>query len=112
MDDLSWLIEGVATYVSGQMDEDHAGQDIEAIQKGRVPKTLSTLWSGRYRYALSGSLVRYIDQHYGRNKLIEILEMTKQDDVLKHLSTTEDQLLKDWQADVIASASASDRGGR
>jgi hypothetical protein len=97
MDDLAWLIEGVATYVSGQLDSEHKGDDVEAIKKGQAPKSLATAWSGRYRYAVSGSLVRYVDRHYGRPKLMEILKLTKPEDVLRALGVTENQLLQDWE---------------
>jgi hypothetical protein len=100
MDDLSWLIEGVATYVSGQMDEEHKGDDLEAIKTGNTPKSLASAWSGRYRYSVSGSLVRYIDKHYGRQKLMEILRLTKQQEVLDDLHASEKQLLDDWRLSV------------
>ena len=100
MDDLGWLAEGLATYVSGQLDEEHKGEDGEALAKGKAPASLATAWSGRYRYAVSGSLVRYVDQRYGRQKLIELLSFTKQDEVLRALRTTEPQLLQDWEASV------------
>ena len=101
MDDLSWLIEGLATYVSGQMDEEHRGQDAEAIQEGKAPKSLATAWSGRYRCAISGSLVRFVDQKYGRAKLIELLALTKPSKVLAALGTSEAKLLDDWQKSVV-----------
>lgn len=89
MDDLAWLIEGVATYVSGQMEEEHKGQDADAIKAGKSPDKLANAWSGRYRYAIAGSLVQYVDKKYGRKKLIEILSLTKPDEVLGKLDTTE-----------------------
>ncbi len=96
MDDMAWLIEGVATYVSGQMDEEHKGQDVEAVKAGKAPSKLADAWTGRYRYAVSGSIVRFIDQKYGRKKLVQILSLTKQDAVLEHLNTTEKELLDEW----------------
>ena len=100
MDDLSWLIEGVAVYVSGQIDREHRGDDIAMLRAGKWPESLATVWTGRYRYGGAGSLVQYVDQRYGRAKLFEILRMTKQQDVLNALSTNEQGLLKDWKASV------------
>lgn len=100
MDDLAWLAEGLATYVSGQLDQEHKGQDAEALAKGQGPTSLATAWSGRYRYAISGSLVRYLDQRYGRPKLLELLGFTTPTQVLKALGTTEGDLLKSWEKSI------------
>lgn len=97
MDDLNWLVEGLATYVSGQLDSEHRGEDIDALKKGQAPRSLATAWSGRYRYAVSGSLVRYVDHRYGRRELLKILKLTKPGDVLAELRTTETGLLDDWK---------------
>jgi hypothetical protein len=97
MEDLAWLSEGLAAHVSGQMDEEYAGREVTAVNAGRVPKSLATAWSGRDRYPICGSIVRYVEKRYGRPKLIELLKMTKETDILKALDTTESKLLKDWQ---------------
>ena len=100
MDDMSWLIEGLATYVSGQMDEEHKGQDLEAIKAAKAPTKLADAWTGRYRYAVSGSLVRYVDHKYGRKTLVKILRLTKQQDVLNALHVSEQKLISDWKTSV------------
>ena len=92
--------EGLATYVSGQMDEEHKGQDLEAIKAGKTPAKLVDGWTGRYRYAVSGSLVRYVDHKYGRKTLIKILRLTKQQDVLNALHVSEQKLISDWSASI------------
>lgn len=103
MDDLGWLVEGLATYVSGQLDEEHRSEDLEAIRKHKEPKALKDAWSGRYRYAVSGSLVRYVDRRFGRKKLVSLLPLTKPADVLNSLRISEAGLLKSWRASVTAS---------
>ncbi len=100
MDDMAWLIEGVATYASGQLDEEHRGRDFAAIKAGKEPKSLAAAWSGRDRYPISGSLVRYIDKKYGRNTLVDVLRLTKQQDVMKALKTSEKDFLSDWKLSV------------
>lgn len=96
MDDLGWLVEGLAVYVSGQLDHDHRDAAKDAIQKGHAPKTLAQAWSGRYRYGVCGSMVRYIDQTQGRQTLQQLLAVVKPEQALKLLNTTEEQFLAGW----------------
>ncbi len=96
MDDLGWLVEGLAVYVSGQLDHAHQGAAKEAIQKGKTPKTLAQAWSGRYRYGVCGSMVRYIDQTKGRQTLQQLLAIVKPEQALKLLNCTEQEFLDGW----------------
>jgi hypothetical protein len=70
MDDLVWLVEGLAVYVYGQLD--HARRDAarQTIAAGKAPTSLAKAWSGGFRYGVCGSMVRSIDQRYGRKTLI------------------------------------------
>ncbi len=68
----------------------------EAIRAGQAPKTLAKAWSGRDRYGVSGSIARYIDQRYGREKTRELLKVVNQQQALEALHTTEAALLEDW----------------
>lgn len=96
MDDLGWLVEGLAVYVSGQLDHAHQNAAKEAIQKGKTPKNLAQAWSGRYRYGVCGSMVRYIDQTKGRQTLQQLLAVDKPEQALKLLNTTEQEFLTGW----------------
>lgn len=100
MDDLGWFVEGLAVYASGQLDVEHADKDQEALKKNAGPKDLKTAWSGRYRYAVCGSLVRYIDQKFGREKLVALLAVTTPDEFHATLGATEAELLRDWATSV------------
>ncbi len=102
MDDLGWLVEGLATYVSGQLEARHAKAAREAIGAGADPRVLARAWSGRYRYGVAGSIVRYIDERYGRKVLISLLAVTTQEEALRTLGVKEEELLSRWRAWVLA----------
>lgn len=101
MDPMGWFVEGLAVYVSGQLTAEHRGKDREAIERAATPKDLESFWSGKYRYGISGSLVRYVDQHYGRGILLRLLPVTTNAEALEILNTTEAQLIADWQQSVV-----------
>jgi len=94
---LDWLVEGVATYVSGQLTGKRKERIKELIAEKKIPATLDNFWKGPEKYGLSGSLVAYIDKVYGRRKLFELLKFTNKQDALQFLGTTEAQLIADWQ---------------
>ena len=98
MDDVGWFCEGLACYASGQLDHEHLGRDIEAVRSGAAPKSLATAWSGKYRYAVCGSLVRYVDKRFGRETLLRLLAATKPAEFDAILGIPGDKLLADWIA--------------
>jgi hypothetical protein len=102
MDTISWLVEGLATYVSGQLERRHAKAARAAIDAGADPRVLARAWSGRYRYGVAGSIVRYIDETYGREVLKSLLTATAQEEVLRALRVEEGELLLRWRAWVLA----------
>jgi Collagenase len=102
MDDLGWFVEGLATYVSGQLSHEHRGAAIKAIQADKAPRRLADAWSGQYRYGVCGSMVEFVDQRWGRETIWKLLSVTKPDVALKLLGVTEEQFLEDWQKSVGA----------
>jgi hypothetical protein len=104
MDDLGWFVEGLATYVSGQLEREHKTDAEEAIKAGKAPTNLKGAWSGRYRYGVCGSMARYIDKRYGRNMLWQLLKVTKPDEALSRLGTTESSFLISWRDFVMDEA--------
>jgi hypothetical protein len=102
MDELGWFIEGLATYASGQLETDHKGKDRQAIESGKAPTRLADAWTGRFRYAVSGSIVRYVDRRYGRKTLIRLLKAKDTGQALKMLGTTERRLLDGWSRSVTS----------
>lgn len=100
-EDIGWFIEGVAVFVSGQLEGDRLASPREAIEKGEAPKALKNAWSGTYRYGVSGSLVAYIDQTYGRQTTIALLSQSSQDELLDIIGETEAELLEHWQQFIL-----------
>lgn len=97
-DEIGWLVEGLATYASGQLEHAHAERAREAVETGAVPARLADAWSGPYRYGVSGSLVAYVDGRIGRAGLVELLGATTQAEILDRLGMTEQELLAEWAA--------------
>ena len=94
---LDWLVEGVATYVSGQLNHTRLQRIKRMLPENRTPVTLDDFWKGADKYGLSGSMVAYIDKVYGRKKLFELLKFTNKHDALELLAIRESQLILDWR---------------
>lgn len=109
MDDLGWLVEGMAVYVSGQLEKSHLNAASDAVRLGKVPQTLAQAWSGKYRYGVCGSMVQWIDRKWGRTKLIDLLMVTKQEDALKLLAISEKEFLINWEQAVKQSMQNSEK---
>jgi len=97
---IGWFVEGLAVYVSGQLDEGHQLTAAEALAVGAGPTQLEDGWSGRYRYGVSGSLVAFVDETWGRDALRDLLTVTSEQQLLARLGTTEAELLDGWRASV------------
>lgn len=97
MDDYGWLIEGLATYVSGQLTEAKTKSVKEQVATGKAPPTLADFWKGKLRYQQTGSLIKYIDEKYGREKLFALLKLTSLNEMMNTLNTTERELISKWK---------------
>jgi hypothetical protein len=97
MDSLSWFIEGLATYISGQLTDDRLQRVRQLIAADKGPKRLSEFWTGEARYGNAGSLVRLIDRSYGRETIVRMLIMTDQREMLRELDTDEPSLIRRWE---------------
>jgi hypothetical protein len=102
MDDIGWFVEGVAVYVSGQLERSHRAAARDALRAGKAPDRLAGAWSGRYRYGVSGSMVEFVDRRYGREAVKRLLAVVTNEEALKLLDTTEDRFLAAWRAHVSA----------
>lgn len=100
MDDLGWFVEGLAVYVSGQLDRSHRGKAAEAIAAGKAPARLADAWSGRWRYGVAGSMAAFVDRAYGRAVLEKMMTVVSNDQALALMKTTEEGFLAAWKADV------------
>ncbi len=90
---IDWFIEGLATYASGQCDSLRIAAVKKTIHEEAYPKELDKFWSGELKYGLSGSVVMFIDNFYGRTKLKELLPLAKKSDILSALNSTEAELI-------------------
>ena len=93
---MDWFIEGLAVYASGQLDSTRMSSVKNLIEKGNTPACLADFWKGKEKYGLAGSIVMYIDQHYGRAKICSLLKMKNCDELLAKLSRNEQELIEDW----------------
>lgn len=97
MDDMGWLVEGLATYVSGQLDSIRIKQLKNLAAKNELPNELEKIWSGKAKYGAAGTIVQYIDKTYGRNKLLSLLPITKENQALDLLKRSETGLIRNWK---------------
>ena len=104
LEDVGWFVEGLATYVSGQLAAEHAGRAAEAVAAGRAPVRLTEAWSGPYRYGVAGSLAAFIDRRWGRAALRRAMTATTQAGLLAPLGLDEDGFLAEWRAWVAVDA--------
>ena len=94
---IDWFVEGVATYASGQCDSAWLERIDEAIRNNEIPGTLDSFWIGKLRYGLSGSVVMYLDNQYGRDKVKELLTVTRRSEFFANLATDEAKLIAGWR---------------
>lgn len=94
---IDWFVEGLATFASGQLDSQRIAEIKKSISANTVPKELDKFWTGKLRYGLSGSIILYIDNRYGRSMLKKLLPFNKKSDILAALQTTEAGLLESWK---------------
>jgi hypothetical protein len=95
---MDWFVEGLAAYASGQVSEEKLKAVTTALKENKIPASLQNFWTGKLRYPLSGSVVRYIDLTWGRKKLVSLLTYANLADLLRALETTEEKLMAGWKA--------------
>lgn len=101
-DEMGWFIEGLASYASGQLDGPRLASAQDALAANALPARLQDAWSGKYRYGVSGSMVRFIDQRFGRRTLIDLLPMAGNAAVLERLHLSESEFLAAWRQSLRA----------
>ncbi len=98
---IDWFVEGLATYASGQHDEERRRDVSHAWRDAKLPAELDELWKGKLRYGQCASMVEYLDQKYGRSGLKTLLAFSTKTEILQSLQNTELNLLKDWLSNLI-----------
>jgi len=99
-----WFTEGLAVYISGMLDVDYAGAVQARLDAGFAPRTLAEVWNDRANYPLSGSIVKYIDRHYGRTALRNLLPARTTTAILTSLGVGEADLLTAWRLELTQPA--------
>jgi hypothetical protein len=97
LDDLDWFIEGLAVYGAGQLTPDRLAKAEAAAAAGQLPAALAKVWTGPDRYGSAGSLVRYIDQTWGRATTVRLLKARSTAEALTMLGRDEPALLEGWR---------------
>lgn len=93
---LDWFVEGLAVFASGQLERQFDGDAQRALLAGTAPQHLADAWTGDYRQGVCGSLVAYLDQRCGRDRLAEMVGATTQPQLLEIAGLSEDELLANW----------------
>lgn len=99
---IDWFVEGLATYASGQYTRSRILEVKTAILHQEIPSGLDRFWTGKLRYGLSGSVVAFIDEVYGRAALQNLLVFNSKSEIFAYLGITESKLLSDWRKYMIS----------
>lgn len=97
INNIDWFVEGLATYVSGQLDEERLFRTIDYVHQTGGPQELAEFWTGENRYGLAGSMIAYIDKKYGREMLSRLMEYNDVNDILRLLDISEGALIAEWK---------------
>jgi hypothetical protein len=95
---IGWFVEGLATFVSGQLDDGHRASPLEAIKLQKEPKSLANAWSGKYRYGVCGSIVKFLEHRGGRSLLKRLIRKTTAAGVYGAIGLDDQQLLGEWRS--------------
>ncbi|MBS1976025.1 MAG: hypothetical protein JST46_01565 [Bacteroidetes bacterium] len=95
---IDWFVEGLATYASGQCDENRMLEVKKGLKSNGLPKSLDQFWQGSTKYGLSGSMVQFIDKEFGRARLAGLMKFRKKQEILDAMGVTEGQLIARWGA--------------
>jgi hypothetical protein len=97
---IDWFVEGLATLASGQYDSTRIREVKALVHSEKSPASLDDFWTGQLRYGLSGSMVQFIEVHYGHKKLLELIPFNRKEQIMQTLGTTESELLQAWKVDM------------
>lgn len=95
---MDWFIEGLAVFGSGQLTQDRLDRMQSDLSAGKLPTVLANVWTGPNRYAFAGSLVRYVDQTWGRSTIVSLLKVRSSTEALALLKTDEGSFLAGWKS--------------
>ena len=82
--------EGLAVLIAGQYKYKKKNLLKSIARKDIEVSTFGYLWNERDRYALCGLFVGYIENKYGKEKIKELMIMTKSDDFISKINKRND----------------------
>ncbi|MGA8264997.1 MAG: hypothetical protein WB779_11190, partial [Ignavibacteriaceae bacterium] len=91
------FVEGLAVFASGQLKKDRISRAFRAIKEGKYPQELKNAWSGDNKYGITGLMVSYIANKYGKEKLYALLPMDDQKGIMNSLNTNENDFINNWR---------------
>jgi hypothetical protein len=94
---VSWFVEGLATFLSGQLEDGHLASAAQAIAAREEPARLVDAWKGKYKYGVSGSLVAFIEHEWGKPMVVRLIAAGSQEEILRALGISEEDLLQRWK---------------
>jgi len=97
VENIDWLVEGLAVYVSGQLDKERYERAKSYMLAEEGPNSLADIWKGEHKYGLAGSMVKFIDDTYGRKTVVQLIGFTKVNEVLGALQISEEELVRQWK---------------
>ena len=101
LEPIGWFLEGLAVFISGQLDSVRVSDAAKIVSQKNVPHKLVNAWKGEHRYGVCGSLIQYIDQHYGGETIFELLSCIDQEGILSILQVSEKALLESWKKSLL-----------
>ena len=102
---IDWFVEGLAVWASGQYEPARISEVKSCIRSGLTPDKLDDFWTGKLKYWFSGTMVMYIDIHFGHAKLIELLPFNHKAQILEALGISEKTLISGWKEFMESSTS-------
>lgn len=96
LDEMAWLIEGLAVHASGQLDAARLTQAKAALAKNGPPKDLASAWTGNAAYGTCGTMAAFVEKRWGRPMLKKLLRATSNAEALKLLGMSEGEFLAAW----------------
>ena len=98
--EMSWFVEGLAVFVSGQLTKEKEERLKLLKSDNALPDQLSKFWKGQNRYVVSGSIVKFITEKYGNEKIFECLKFQNTQEILSYLGITESELIFEWKKSI------------
>jgi len=94
---MDWFVEGLATYVSGQLDKERISQVKKLAAQSKLPGELKLMWTGQAKYGIAGSMIKYLETSFGKEAIIELLKYANSKTALGYLKVSEADLILGWK---------------